>query len=200
MHKFCHNSLHFALCTDEGNLMHYLFYACIPNAFWCSMHEVHWRTRFWCVGGPIHSRLAISTARIANTVTPSIHIQSSKFIDECWDLDIWLACFCPMFYGCVWPWPETVHVVESSSVVVCEWRLYHKRVMCPHWRGTWKAEEIIQLYHLPAIDIRNDPRFDCAGASSRKEGSTKQQEFIRMAQSWRRRHRHHLHLHLHYCK
>ena len=108
-----------------------------------SMHKVHRRTRFWRVGGPIHSRLSISTARIANTVTPSIHL---RFIDEYWDLNIWLACFCAMFYGCIRPWPETVHVVEPSSVVVCEWRLYHNkvfvstgrgvgRVVCPHWRG-----------------------------------------------------------------
>jgi len=41
-----------------------------------------------------------------------------------------------------------------------------------------KAEEIIQLYHLPAIDIRNDPRFDCAGASWRRGGSTEQREII----------------------
>ena len=70
------------------------------------MRKVHRWTQFWHVGVFIHSCLTISTAHITNTIAPSIHVRPSKFIDEYQHLSIWLACFCPMFYGCIQPHQE----------------------------------------------------------------------------------------------
>ena len=63
-----------------------------------------------------------------------------------------------------------------SQQGVCEHGQGHRASCVSPLEG--KAKEIIQLYHLPAINITNDPRFDCAGVSWRRGGSTEQREII----------------------